>query len=169
MIPPGFRRSDATLHTTFEVPTPSEHVRLVRPRTAVWIADATASSREIIRDGAQVEVALVDPGALDAWDDLTDRLPHGPRVLSVNRVPGPKEDGGRAASERLRRAHCGVDPELPRRVVRCRHDPASVRIASDDQRLLTKFGILELLDGREEGVQVEVGENLHRGKATVGW
>ena len=42
VTPPGFRRSDAILHTTFEVPTPSEQVRLVVARTAVWIADATA-------------------------------------------------------------------------------------------------------------------------------
>ena len=45
VMPPGLRRSDAILHTTFEVPTPSEHVRLVVARTAVWIADATARAR----------------------------------------------------------------------------------------------------------------------------
>ena len=107
------------------------------------------------------------PGALDARDDLADRLPDGPRVLAVDRVPGPEEDGGRAAPERFRRAHRGVDAELPSGVVRRRHDPAAVRIAADDERLLAKLGILELLDGSEESVQVEVRENLHRGKATV--
>ena len=45
MIPPGLRRSDAILQTTFDVPTPSEHVRLVFARTAVWIADASARAR----------------------------------------------------------------------------------------------------------------------------
>ena len=45
MIPPGLRRSDAILQTTFDVPTPSEHVRLVRARTAVWTADAIARAR----------------------------------------------------------------------------------------------------------------------------
>ena len=44
-MPPGLRRSDAILETTFDVPTPSEHVRLVFARTAVWIADATARAR----------------------------------------------------------------------------------------------------------------------------
>ena len=42
VTPPGFRRSEAILQTTFDVPTPSEHVRLVFARTAVWIAEATA-------------------------------------------------------------------------------------------------------------------------------
>ena len=42
MIPPGLRRSEAILHTTFEVETPSEQVRLVVARTDVWIAEATA-------------------------------------------------------------------------------------------------------------------------------
>ena len=40
--PPGFLRSLATFATTFEVPTPMEHVRLVAPRTATWTASATA-------------------------------------------------------------------------------------------------------------------------------
>jgi hypothetical protein len=44
-MPPGFRRSDAILQTTFEVATPSEQLRLVFPRTAVWIAEATARAR----------------------------------------------------------------------------------------------------------------------------
>ena len=116
----------------------------------------------------EIEVALVDPGALDARDDLADRLPDGPRVLAVDRMPGAEKDRGRAAPERLRGAHRRVDAERPSSVVRSRHDPAAVRIAADDQRLLAKLGILELLDRSEEGVQVEVRENLHRGKATVG-
>ena len=42
VMPPGLRRSEAILQTTFDVPTPSEQVRLVPPRTAVWTADAIA-------------------------------------------------------------------------------------------------------------------------------
>jgi hypothetical protein len=61
-----------------------------------------------------------------------------------------------------------VDPERPGGVVRGRHDAASVRISADDQRLVAKGRILELLDRREEGVEVEMGENPHAGKATVG-
>ena len=47
--------------------------------------------------------------------------------------------GGRrrrgAAAKRLGRAHRRVDSELPRRVVRGRHDTAPVRVAADDERL----------------------------------
>ena len=67
VIPPGLRRSEAILHTTFEVATPSEHVRLVRPRTAVWIAEAIARAR-VKSDAtlAEVEVPLVQAGPLNA-------------------------------------------------------------------------------------------------------
>ena len=61
-----------------------------------------------------------------------------------------------------------MDSELPRRVVRGRHDTAPVGVAADDQRLVSEGRILELLDGREERVEVEMGEDLHPGKATVG-
>ncbi len=40
VMPPGLRRSDATLHTTFDVETPSEHVSDVAPRTATCTASA---------------------------------------------------------------------------------------------------------------------------------
>jgi hypothetical protein len=52
-----------------------------------------------------------------------------------------------------------VDPELARLVVRGRDDAASVRIAPDDERLRAQLGALELLDGGEEGVEVEVSED----------
>ena len=168
VMPPGLRRSDAILHTTFEVPTPSEQVRLVvaRDRGLDRRRDR-ARTREVGRDRAEVEVALVDPGALDPRDDLADRVPDGPRVLAIERVPGAHEDGGRAASERLGRAHRGVDAELPRDVVRGRDDAAAVRVAADDERLLAQLGVLELLDRGEERVEIEVREDRHRGKATV--
>ena len=161
VIPPGLRRSDAILQTTFDVPTPSEHVRLVvAAHRGLDRRRDRARPREVGRDRAEVEVALVDPGSLDARDDLADRVPHDPRVLAVERVPGAEEDRGRAAPERLGRAHRRVDAELPRRVVRGRHDAAAVRIAADDERLLAKLGILELLDRGEERVEVEVREDL---------
>ena len=40
VIPPGFRRSDATLQTTLDVETPSEHESDVEPRTAACTASA---------------------------------------------------------------------------------------------------------------------------------
>ena len=41
-MPPGLRRSLATLATTLLVPTPSEHERLVAPFTATCTASASA-------------------------------------------------------------------------------------------------------------------------------
>ena len=42
VTPPGLRRSLAIFATTFALETPSEHVSRVVPRTAVWIASASA-------------------------------------------------------------------------------------------------------------------------------
>ena len=117
--------------------------------------------REVGRDGAEVEVALVDPRALDARDDLGHRVPDGARVLPVERMAGPDEDRGGAAAERLGCAHRRADTEPPRHVVGGRHDTAPVRVAADHQRLLAELGILELLDGGEECVEVEVREDRH--------
>ena len=55
-----------------------------------------------------------------------------------------------------------MDAELPRRVVRGRHDPAAVRVAADDERAPAELGLLELLDGREERVEVEVRDDHRR-------
>ena len=65
----------------------------------------------------------------------------------------------RTAPERLRGAHRGVDPEPPRLVVRGRDDAAAVRVAADDERLRPQRRVLELLDGREEGIEVEVRDD----------
>ena len=121
-----------------------------------------ARAREVGCDRAEIEVALVDPRALDARDDLADRVPHDARVLPIERMPRPEEDGGRAAPQRLGGAHRRVDAELPRGVVRGRDDAAAVRVSADDERLVTQLRVLELLDGREERVEVEVREDLHR-------
>ena len=165
-MPPGLRRSDAILQTTFDVETPSEQVRLVVVRTEVWTADATARAcTKPFATGAEVEVALVDPGAFDSGDDLGDRLPDRSRVLLVERMPRAEEHGVRAAAQCLRGAHRGVNAERTRRVVRRRDDASAVRVAADDERLLTQLRILELLDRCEERVEVDVSENRHRGKA----
>ncbi len=73
-----------------------------------------------------------------------------------------------ATAKRLGGAHRGVDSELPRRVVRGRHDTTPVGVPADDERLVPKGRILELFDGGEERVEVEMGKDLHPGKATVG-
>jgi hypothetical protein len=52
-----------------------------------------------------------------------------------------------------------VDSELARDVIRGGDDSASVRVAADDQRLRLELRVLELLDRREEGVEVEVRDD----------
>ena len=42
--PPGFRRSEATLATTFDVPTPKEQERRVRAFTTARTASASGTS-----------------------------------------------------------------------------------------------------------------------------
>ena len=169
MIPPGFRRSDATLQTTLDVETPSEHDSDVDPRTAACTASARPLAWEnALRDGAEIEVALVEPGPLDARHDLPDRRPHRLRVLAIQRVSRPQEDGVGTAAERLGRAHRRADPEPPGRVVRGRDDAAAPRVAADDERPLPERRVLELLDRCEERVEIEMREDRHGpSKATV--
>jgi hypothetical protein len=52
-----------------------------------------------------------------------------------------------------------LDPVATGLVVRGRNDAAPARIAADDERLGSELGALELLDGREEGVEVEVRDD----------
>ena len=54
-----------------------------------------------------------------------------------------------------------MNPERARHVVRGRDDTASVRVASDDERFLAQRRVLELLDRREEGVEIEMREDRH--------
>ncbi len=110
-------------------------------------------------DLADVEVALVEPGPLDGGNDSAHGLPHVLRVLAVEGMAGTHEDGLRAASERLGAAHRRMNAELPRDVVRGRDDTPSLRIAADDERFGLEAGILELLDGGEEGIEVEMADD----------
>jgi len=52
-----------------------------------------------------------------------------------------------------------MDPERPRDVVGGRDDPSPVRVAAHDERFPAQRRILQLLDGGEEGVQVEMGHD----------
>ena len=111
------------------------------------------------RDLAEVEVALVDPGLLDGRHDLAHDRPDLARVLAVERAARADEDGLRAAPERLGARHRRDDAEAPRDVVRGRDDAAAVRVAADDERHPPQLRVLELLDGGEERVQVEVRDD----------
>lgn len=52
-----------------------------------------------------------------------------------------------------------MDPEPARSVVGRRHHPAPVRIAADDERFRLQLWRLQLLDGREERVEIEVRDD----------
>ena len=52
-----------------------------------------------------------------------------------------------------------MDPEVARDVVRRCDHAAAVRVTTDDQRLRAQLRLLELLDRREEGVEVEVRDD----------
>jgi len=61
-----------------------------------------------------------------------------------------------------------MDAEPPGDVVRGRHDAAASWVAADDERARPEGGGLELLDGGEEGVEIEMRESRHGpSKATV--
>src|SRR5947208_15459117 len=74
-------------------------------------------------------------------------------------MPRADEHGLRAAASRLGGAHRRVDAERPGAVVRGRNDAASVRVAADDERDFPELGLLELLHGGEERVEVDVSED----------
>ena len=67
-----------------------------------------------------------------------------------------------AAPKRFRAAHRRVDPEPARGVVRGRHDAPPTGVSADHERLVAKLGMLELLDRCEEGVEIEVRDDLRR-------
>src|SRR5919108_4371637 len=122
---------------------------------------------EVAGDLAEVEVALVQARALDCRNDLADGVPDLLRVHRVRLVTRADEDGVRAAAERLGAAHGGVDPEATGGVVRSGDDAAAVRVAADDEWLRAELGVLELLHGGEERVEIEVRED-HRARS-YGW
>ena len=99
-----------------------------------------ARPREVAARRAEVEVPLVEPGALDSRHDLADGRPDGVGVLPIQRMTRSEEDGVRAAPPRLGRAHGRADAESPRRVVRGRDDAAPVRITADHERNLAQRG-----------------------------
>ena len=51
-----------------------------------------------------------------------------------------------------------MDAELARLIAAGRDDAALVRTGADDQRFPAPFGMVQELDGREEGVHVDVEE-----------
>ena len=157
--PPGLRRSLAILATTFEVATPTRRSgssrrapRPARPRRG------RAPRRSLARPRRGRGSPRRAPCARRSARPR-GRRPRPRRVLAVDAVPRTDEDRVRAAAKRLGAAHRRVDPVPARHVVRGRDDAAPVRVASDDERLRPQLGLLELLDGGEERVEIEVGDD----------
>src|SRR5207244_6882629 len=116
-------------------------------------------AQQVRRDLADVEVALVEPGALDGRYHAAHALPDGARILAVQRVARADEHHVRTAAQRLGTAHRRVNSEDACLVVRGRDDAAAVWIAADDERLCPELRVLELLDRSEERVEVEVRDD----------
>ena len=94
-----------------------------------------AGGQKVAGDLSEVEVALVDPGLLDRRDDLAHRAPDRPRVVAVEAVARPDEDGVRTAAQCLGAAHRRVDAVLTGDVVRGRDHAAALGVAADHERL----------------------------------
>ena len=118
-----------------------------------------ARATEVRGNLADAQIPLVQPRPLDGGHDLAHRRPDLLRVLAVEAVPRANEYSARTAPERFGRGHRRVDPELPRLVVRGRDHPPPVRIAADDQGLRAELRLLELLDGSEERIEIEVRDD----------
>ena len=86
-------------------------------------------------------------------------------------MAGPDEHRVGAPAARFGRRHRRVDAEAPREVVRGRDDAAAVWIAADDEWNRAQLGLLELFDGREERIEVEVRDDhpasVRRGPAAT--
>ena len=68
----------------------------------------------------------------------------------------------RAAPQRLGAAHRGMDPVLPRGVVRRRHDAAPAGVSAHHEGLVAELRMLELLDRGEERIEIEMRDDLRR-------
>jgi hypothetical protein len=66
------------------------------------------------------------------------------------------DDEGRTESNRARHRHGRTDAKHAGLVAGCRDHPAFGRIAANHDRLAAQRGIITLLDGRIEGVHVDM-------------
>ena len=154
--PSGLLTSLAIFAANLDDATPAEHVRPVasndvlrmRARDRLAVAEERAAAGD-------VEERLVDREAFDerrvAVEDVEDLRAH----LVVAAARRRHDDRLRAAAERLGHRHRRAAAEHAR-LVRRRGDDAAPRRAADEHGLAAQRGIVVLLDGREEGVHVDV-------------
>ena len=111
--------------------------------------------------GGEVDEGLVERQRLDQRGELAQHL-HDPLARVAVGVEAPAEERGvRTAGARLAARHRRADAVAPGLVRRGGHHapPAG---AADDDGLAAQRGLVALLDGGEEGVQVEVEDRRGR-------
>ena len=162
--PSGLRRSEPIFATSFVVATPTEAVSPTSSRVAALIARAIASPIAEQRDRAgDVEECLVDRDRLHLRGEPTEDRHHVARRLLVAPPVDRQEDPVRAAPDGLGERHRRVDAERPCLVARGRDDPATAWVAADDDRQPAQLRPIALLDGGEEGIEVDVQDRAdHR-------
>ena len=127
-------------------------------RQADPLADLTPQAHRDLRGRprdplhpADVEEGLVDREPLDQRRGPLEDVEHRPAGRDVGGPPGRHDHGLRAQPPRPPAAHRPLDAVRAGLVARRQHDPRP-----DDHRPAPQGGVVALLDGREEGVEVGV-------------
>ena len=156
--PSGLRRSDPILATSLVRATPTEAVSRNSPRivSLICLAIAGAVAEQRSR-GGHVQEGLVDRDRLHERRESTkDRHDLATHALVGSPVHRHEDAVGAEPSSRPD-GHRRVDAELPCLVRGGAHDAAVARPAhADDHRSADELRVIPLLDGREEGVEVDV-------------
>ena len=158
--PSGLSRSLAILATSLEVATPTEPQRPpVTSRTSSLSCSATAvtpATLTVVQAGrGEVDERLVERERLDQGRELAQQRHHRDAAGPVGVEPAGEERRVRAAGARLGGGHRRAHPEGAGLVGRGGDDAAAADPAHHD-RLAAQRRLVALLDGREEGVQVDV-------------
>ena len=105
--------------------------------------------------GRDIHKRLVDAHLLHEWGLVPQDAHNGFRHLAIA-VEVPVRPDGIGTQPPCNRCGLGtVDTEGARFVGRRRDDPVLVGVATDDNRLSAPARMVELLDGREEGVEID--------------
>ncbi len=166
--------------------------RLARGPRRSWRRPSTCRSRTRPRARSRSRITLLQAAQVLGAPSATSRRPcpsdrGSPRRCRPARTAGQRSPtrrpharasgGGRRPWSGRTKTACGTAPaglggahrrahaELPRLVARGGHHAAAVGVAADDERQAGELRALQHLDGGEEGVEVEVGDDpAHRGR-----
>ena len=161
--PSGFARSLASLARSFVVATPTDAVSPVsaRMRAAQELRAISGPVPSEPPCTGHVEERLVERDRLDERRDVAQDRHHLRARLRVRVEARREEHRVRARPPGPGHRHRGMDAERPRLVAR-RRDDAPVAEPADDDRPAAQRWIVELLDRREERVEVEVQDRRRR-------